>query len=898
MGRGSMRWVAVAGLLLAASAGFAQERTGTVAGTVHDPAGAPLPGVTVILEGPAMMGQRVVVSDTAGEFRIVLVPPGLYRLQARLDGFRTVETSGMPVGLGQTATVELILNPAQFAESIDVVADQVLIDQTSSRIGANITGDFATSLPSDRRYQTVMKMVPGVVGFNNGMFHGASGYDNMYLLDGTTSMDPFTRTFSVSMNLDNLQEVQVVTGGAPAEYGGGTGAVVNLVTKSGSNDFAGSIRLTWSDEDLNGDLRGGRTFFSDSESYVTEFRPAANLGGPILRDQLWFFVSYEGRDKEKPILRYLTPDDAVAGVYTPGKTSQKGRYLTGKVTWQPSPRHQWFVHYVEDPLDIPFYSAYSGLLNRAPEADRTRESGGETVISELSSVITDNSFLQVKYSLKNKVLSSVPTHLDGPIYNRPNNGGIFWGAAYDEYRTQRDMTDYGVIYNHFLSGKSGSHELKAGLSLQRSDLGELNELYPSNEFIRYLSSGVPTERRLYTQRPGWNYTQRDVWTLFVQDTWKLSPKLTLNLGLRFERYKDMNNQGEAIMDWGWDDRIAPRLGAVYTLGDGKLHGTASRFYDLIGSDLVRNYSVLPDRIYDRYNWSTAQQQWVFAQRYVQGRAFVSREDNLKSPYMDEFTVGYEQKISATMSAGAVVVWRDWRDGLEDDDGTDRPGNPAADGNSHWLNFGKYREYRGIDFFMRKMMASGKGQFSLSYTLSKTEGYTGDADYAGAWGANPFRYYNQWGRWPMDRTHNVKFFGSYRLPWGFVLGSSFYYWTGAPYNVSARVATDPAGRWRGASFTDYMVERRGSRRLPDEWQLDLRVEKEFTLPVGRLGVYVDIFNATDSQIADRIDGNIGTIRLVNDQPGAAYTITDPNANFGKYNRWQAPRSFFFGVKYEF
>jgi hypothetical protein len=884
--------------LMIASAGFAQERSGSVAGSIHDQGGQPLPGATVVLEGPTMMGTRLAVTDPEGIFRFVLVPPGRYRLTASLDGFRSVEINELPVGLGQTARVDLILSSDQFAETVDVVADQVVIDQTSSRIGANISGDFAVSLPSDRRYQTVMKMVPGVVGSNNGMFHGASGYDNIYLLDGTTSMDPFTRTFSVSMNLDNLQEVQVVTGGAPAEYGGGTGAVVNLVTKSGSNDFAGSIRLTWSDQDLNADLRGDRTFFSDSESYVTEFRPAANLGGPVLRDRLWFFASYEGRDKEKEIRRYLSEADAVAGTYTSGQTSQRGHYGTAKLTWQVAPQHQWFVHYVEDPLEIPHYAAYSGLLTRAPDADRTRKQGGETFISELSSVINEKSFVQVKYSFKEKVLSSVPVDLEGPIYYRPINGGVYWGSAYDEYRTQRDMQDYGLVFNQYLAGSSGSHELKAGLALQRSDLGELSELYPSNEYIRLLSNGNPTERRIYAQRPGWNYTTRDVWSFFVQDTWRITPKLTANLGLRLERYEDKNNQGEAIIDWGWSDRVAPRLGFVYTVASGKIHGAAGRFYDLIGSDLVRNYSVLPERIYDRYNWSTSLQQWVFAQRYIQGAAFVSRDEQIDSPYMDELTFGYEHRLSATMSAGAVVVWRDWRDGIEDDDGTDQPGNPAADGNYHWMNIGKFREYRGIDVFLRKMLSGGQGQFSLAYTLSKTEGYTGDADYSGAWGNNPFRYHNQWGRWPMDRTHNVKFFGSYRLPLGFVVGSSFYYWTGAPYNVSARVATSAAGPWRGASFTDYMVETRGSRRLPDEWQLDLRLEKEFALPIGRIGIYVDIFNATDSQIADRIDGNLGTIRLDGDQPGAAYTVTDANANFGKHNRWQAPRSYFFGLKYEF
>jgi len=884
-------------LVLGTGPALAQERTGTVAGRAFDQDRAPLPGVTVTLEGPTMMGTRSEVTRDDGTFRFVLVPPGRYHLQASLSGFATAERSQLPVELGKTVEVELVMPLATFSETVSVEADAIVIDTASSRVGTNLGAEFVGTLATDRRYQSVMKMVPGVVGTDNGMFHGASGYDNVYLLDGTPTADPYTRTWSVSMNFDNLDEVQVITAGAPAEYGGGVGAVVNLVTKSGSNVFAGTLRLTYSDEDLNDSLRGDRYYFDEPDQYVTEFRPALNVSGPILRDRLWFFASWEGRDKEKAIVRYMSEADAEAGRYTNSTGSAKGHYVTGKLTFQPTNSIQWFVHAIDDPVETPNYSAYSGTQSRAPDADRTREQGGLTLISELSAVLTDASFLQLKYSLKDKDLNSVPVDREGPIYYRPINGGVYWGSAYDENLSQRDMQDFGATYSHFVSGGLGQHDLRAGLSFQRADLGSYLETYPSNEYIRLNSSGANVERRVYIQRPGWNYTIKDIWTVFAQDSWRITPRLTLNLGLRLENYRDKNNLGEAIIDWGWGDRVQPRLGAVYQVPKGKIHATAGRYYDVIGSDLTRNYSALPERVYDRYNWSAARGEWVLAQRYIEGAAYVTREEDLEPPHMDEATLGYERSLAPDLVVGATVVVRDWSDGIEDDDGTAVAGNPAADGNYHWRNIGTYRRYRGLDLMLRKALGSGKGQLSVNYTLSKTEGYTGDDDYSGAWGNNPFRYYHQWGRWPMDRTHNLKLLGSYQLPYGLVAGGSLVYWTGAPYSITGRVRTSTSGPWKGASFTDYNISERGAKRLPDLWQLDCRLEKRFGLGRFGLSVYVDVFNLTDNQEADRLDSSVGTISLAGDQPGAAYTVVDANSAFMQYNRWQAPRSYFFGLKLE-
>jgi len=889
--------VAALGVLLPFSA-LAQDRYGTIEGRIADADQAALPGVTVTVQGENMMGQRTQITDAEGRFRFALVPPGYVDLTASLDGFTTMTKERLPVSLGRTSIVDLTLPVEAFEDSITVVADPILIDTTSSQVGANIDTDFVVSLPTDRNYQTVMKMLPSVVHSNNPIFKGASGGDNMYLVDGADSTDPATNTWAVSVNFDNLQEVQMIDGGVPAEYGKGTGAVVNLVTKSGSNEFHGVVRLTYSDEDLNSDMRGDSFYFDEPERYVTEVRPSANVGGPILRDKLWFFASYERRDKEKLITRYDDFAAATAGIYSQDTTTYSGHYLTGKLTYQPTVNHTIFAQYIDDPIDIPFKDAYDGILTRAPDADRIRKQGGPSFIVDWTGVLSESGFINVQYSGKRKPLDTLAMDSEGPIYYSPVNGGIYWGSSYSDYHSQRDLDLYKASYEHFISTGAGSHQLKGGVEYSHAPIGYEYDIYASGEYIRLNSDGSPNYRRVYTQRRGPIPTVRNITSVFVQDRWQVNQKLTLNVGIRFEDYVHENNVGTPILDWGFGDRIQPRLGMAYAVGTGLIRASASRYHDSIGYELPRDLSIYPDEIYDYYTWDEPTEDWAYSRTYVLGADYITVDPNLESPYMDEYSVGYEGKLSSSMKWSVDATYRDWKNGVEADDGRTYGDNLAADGNPHYLNLDSVREYRGVELKLTKRLAQDHLQFIASYNYSETEGYWGNDDEDSGWGANPYRYINQWGRVYQDRPHTAKFFGTYYFPLGFVLGSSFVYQSGIPYETTASVRTSSDGPWGRQTFSRYNVEPRGSRRLPATWLLDLRVEKEFHIGDLVLGIYVDIFNVTDNQEPVGIDSGLGTITLENDQPGAAYTVIDPNGSYLTYTEWQAPRSYFFGAKLAF
>ncbi len=331
-----------------------------------------------------------------------------------------------------------------------------------------------------------------------------------------------------------------------------------------------------------------------------------------------------------------------------------------------------------------------------------------------------------------------------------------------------------------------------------------------------------------------------------------------------------------------------------------IRGFVGRYHDEVGSAYARAFSDSPDQIRDRYNWKPATQEWVFYRRYVTGAALRSRDD-LRSPYMDEALASFEAKLSRSLAWSVTGIYREWRDGLENEDGRDVPGNPAADGNAHYTNIDKVREYGGIELALRKMLAGDRLQLIASYTYARTKGLWGsgeDDEISEDYGSTPYSYWNQWGYVEQDRPHSLKFNGSYLLPYDFSVGASASYWSGKPYTVIGTVKTSSTGPWEGVSFSGYHLTPTGSDRLPSLWRLDLHLEKNFKLGPVTAGLVFDVFNATDNQEATDLDANVGTITLAGDEPGATYTVTDANSRFGEYTLWQAPRSYFFAVKVEF
>ena len=232
--------------LLAAPVAFGQT-TGTVEGTVTDQSGAPLPGVTVELSSPALQGARTAVTSADGRYRFPSVPPGAYKVTADLAGFGKVQKNAS-VSLDTTATVNMQLSISTTAE-VTVTGEAPLVDTTSTTTGSNYSAQVIKQLPVDRNYAEIVKSQPGVqtdFGETQGRslalsIYGSTSAENLFLIDGVNTTNVIKGFQGKDINNEFVQEVEVKTGGYQAEYGRNTGGVINVVTKSGGNEFHGGI---------------------------------------------------------------------------------------------------------------------------------------------------------------------------------------------------------------------------------------------------------------------------------------------------------------------------------------------------------------------------------------------------------------------------------------------------------------------------------------------------------------------------------------------------------------------------------------------------------------------------------------------------------------------------------
>ena len=237
---------ALAAFVLPSSA-LAVETTGSLKGVVQDSSGTPLPGITVTASSDKLIGgPRTVVTDDEGRFRFPALAVGTYSVKAEHEGFRTAEATTY-VGIGSEVPITFSLQLPTAEETFVITDVRPVVDVEKTESGATYDDEFLSNIPSGRTYQGVTQFVAGVTGGGNPNVHGETLYSNSYLLDGVNITDPVTHTFSTNFNFDAIEAIEVITGGYDAEYGQATGAIVNIVTKSGGNELTVDSSVYYSD---------------------------------------------------------------------------------------------------------------------------------------------------------------------------------------------------------------------------------------------------------------------------------------------------------------------------------------------------------------------------------------------------------------------------------------------------------------------------------------------------------------------------------------------------------------------------------------------------------------------------------------------------------------------------
>jgi hypothetical protein len=367
---------------VAVAIGFASSAsaadTGGLKIRVTDSNGSPIAGASVLAKAPDTLVSKNAVTDSDGFVSLRgLDASNQYTVSINGANIQSFEATNVRVSTEKTLNITYALGDMSTdMEKITVSGiSMVTMDTTSATTGLDITLDMTESLPTGRTYQSYLQLTPGVkpstggnpssksgVNYSDGGGTVGASTDNVYYIDGVNVTDNVTGTFGGNINSEIIQEQQVITGGLPAKYAGGQGLVSRVVTKSGGNEFHGSVNYYLQNDSLVGDYDNE----SKASSGFSTFDTAVTLGGPIIQDKLWFFASYQVRNRKDDV---ADPDTGLISRSVENDSSLG----FGKLTWQATENDRLVLTYFNDPTDISGRKDFDVLSNR----DRSRTQGGD-----------------------------------------------------------------------------------------------------------------------------------------------------------------------------------------------------------------------------------------------------------------------------------------------------------------------------------------------------------------------------------------------------------------------------------------------------------------------------------------------------------------------------------------
>ena len=688
-------------LLLVANV-FAQETTGGLQGTVKDPSGAVVAKAHVVLTGTTLIGAKSLDTDNSGQYHFVNLPPGVYAVTVKAATFSELKREGITIEVGHTPTLDLTMAVGAAGTVVEVSGEAPVIDVTTETTQTNVTSDVLKDVPLEgRSFQSVIQFAPsarneplagsqgspqmamgsGTGGQSpgsggNGQAFGysvAGGADseNSYLVEGQETADSIGGFSHTNVPFDFIQEVQVKSSGIEAEHGGALGGVVNVIMKKGSNAYHGSLFAILESGNWDGsptaynrydptyvlapnasdtfNLDPNTQQYQPKQDKLTDIMPGFTIGGPILKDKLWFFAGFnpEFRDRER-VVNFTGVGE------TPFSQNQQTYYTTARIDYALTQKIRifgsWLYQYQKETGEnLPFadstnpafvnVSAGSPLFafshNLGYGAPNTTTNVGADFTLTPRIVAT----FRWGYSFQNYHDFGFPT--SGTIWEfgatglgaNDNLGGAIPATSplsqfsgYQNVAANINTTTYDSTHHHqidanvawFKSGWWGIHNIKVGYQLnhlsntllQHWNEPELN-VFPGagNYYSAQGSVGAANCAALIPVYGGcagqfgyldiMDYGSNGKATsvnhgFFFQDAWTLTNGLTINAGLRVEKeYLPGENQptggiGKPI-NFGWGDKLAPRVGAawdVFKNGKMKVFGSYGVYNDIMKLNLA------------------------------------------------------------------------------------------------------------------------------------------------------------------------------------------------------------------------------------------------------------------------------------------------------------------------
>ncbi len=842
-------FVVMAALLLVAIPAFAQN-TGTMTGSVQMD-GAPLPGVTVTISSPALQGTRTAYSDVNGNFNFAALPPGTYTVVFEMESMQPVTTTTR-VTLGGTARANANMRLSAMAEAITVTAAAPAVLETQE-VQANYDAQLIEDLPIGRTVQATVSLAPGVTTNGPGgqtVVGGGYAYDTLYLINGAVTNENVRGQTDNLFIEDAIQETTIITGAVSAEFGRFTGGVVSAITKSGGNEFSGSLRdsftnPSWTNPSDRGEAR------RDSELNETY---EATLGGRIIRDRLWFFGA--GRYFEQSLPGFFQNGGALATPVARPTTVQLDERYEGKLTGQITPRHSLVGSYLDYTVDQTPHCAF-GCWDITTMDINGRQLPREMITANYNGIITSNFLIELGYSTRSLAFEGsggdhLTTNPNDPrdlalgtwAYDLTVAGGA-WGAPIfcgicDPETRENDY--YQLKGTYYLASQGlGTHNIVAGyenfaesrfsnnyqsgsnfdvyvygMSPEYEDDGTFRPIISFGDLIQYVPILVLSQ--------GSDFVTESV---YINDKWDLNPNWSFNLGARYDVNDGRDSAGTKISD---DSAISPRLGITYDIrGDGRFKANASystyvsRIQETIGgvggggNPAAFGYYYDGPQIggrgsgLDSFGVLEEMFRWFFSvggYDNTDNLVFASIpglntrfDGSLESPHVDEITLGFGGQIGSRGFIRADLIDREWSDFYSAEN---RP-NDTIEAGTSTLDFVEYRNTNLVEKTYQALQLQGSYRLmdrlnvGANYTLSEAEGNEVGETFGSGPGpatVNSYREYkafarnNPVGLLPNDQTHKARLWISYDQPVGFLGNVNVSllqrFDSGTPYSATGNV----------------------------------------------------------------------------------------------------------------
>jgi len=692
-------------VLLFMTPAWAQNAGSVIRGKVVDESGGAIPGVTVTLASPVLqVAQMTEVTEADGAYRFGDLPAGTYSLKFELPGFKTFTIPDLRLTIGFEARADAKMEVGGLEETVTVAGASPVVDLATTTTSATIVRETLNAVPVGQGLLNVYAMTPGLttqqvdVGDSQlGKRTSAENYGPS--LNATIRMEGVDiadgANTSVYLSSASLDEIQIRTSGNDAEVATPGSAMV-AVMKSGSNSFHGMFSIDGERPSLQSNnitpaLQAQGLTNTNPIKYLNDV--SGDIGGRIIRDQLWFYGSISRQDRQAGVPGFTLRAGPVSSDNPVAYVRARLYFGAAKVSYQPTPRNRFSVVY--QPTDKwqpqglpPEPSRFVPLSSTLDYHNPTKMYKGEYQVT-----LTPHTVFDEVYGYSGYIGDYAPWRSEFADPDVPSNPSRF-DLATQIHTGTNPKTIYQVNDNYHWDQSlawlpdnflGGHHELKFGSSINWHSALSGPRVNPSGNYILVTDGGKASQIQI-TNAPAFPDPKADILGIYLKDTWRLSNALTLNLGMRYEYqhaylphqsrvaspdfpglFPAADYPAQSIMSW---NDFVPRLGVAWSLADKTVvKGTFGMFANGIGTGLANSYNPLAQYTLT-YNWHDLNNDLLYQPNEVDlslngGQDFLSStavstnalNKNLRQPFTTETTASFEREMARNLRFQTLFVYK-------------------------------------------------------------------------------------------------------------------------------------------------------------------------------------------------------------------------------------------------